>query len=1126
MKSSKNVSLESTIKVHNYRNVHIENTPRNFIDMNKNMLNYKKRPIKDFSPPKRFSKLSVYSSGQLNKTPQKVFKKYTPSYAVNVCLCPEPKELPGTSAVRQDSFEVRNMNMADPQPQWAQILSPDLGANQEAFKDDLETALKFEMELMKEKEQSLSAKEIPRHENSVENVNTPKPACLTDCLCVNKLPSTSSVVRLLDVLNKWKEDLYNSTEVVDKNHAEMLQTKTLIAKNSEPHLNSNRIGINSLKKNSLHSSYKTSSHSANRLQNFNKSKCANSANKAMTPNLPRGNLPLINKAVNSPTRLSSNIMDMKEIPEIPELDTQSKKLQYEYCKDRDSLVDSNKELLLIVSNSQLTLDKNSNSNRDNLKKNRVSDSEFTTQKNFDKSLKGLCRCSDSYGSRCKCADSNEDKTKLQYQNPSRGTEAHACDFKEDRVKLNVKSNISDSQADDNNIPCFDHLNCKQDKSQHSIFSPLSMVNESNGETKDSFSNKTRNKCNESDSNFKELLKNTEELSCDYDYSVNFLGVTLNKFNEEPDIESSILNDVQMYEDDNIFKTKTKKTSFTYIPRSKIDTSCRKTTDQVASCQCYDKFEDLKLYFNELLTNCKTIVANQDKSFDTQSFEENLISKSKDFCLCSEESSSPDDDLELNTFELIKDHLKSKLQELKLTSCKFTCVPYDEEEKLLTAILLKVKQVISESTKHTCKCSDITKTQGSWNRAYCLLQEYLKTKIKRVQCVCGSPSTLTENVLLPDVLDKVCHLIENDFDRLKKICRMNDAEHTKFEIPTKENNDKNINGNVAACVRRVDVIKSILPDLDNTNKVSKEVSTLSILQNHKQISKQSFLRNHKEVSQQSFLKTENMSSQVSKNFGESNIMHEEKIVKGRDNNLEQTCFFEDNQKTIEFTKLSSSASHINYENLKHESAVLELNDKSECKISVEQYPKLKPNFGESKCTASIRSHLSEQKESEKIVRSPHSHAENQLYLIDPEFDTDKPLNTSIRDEIMLKQMNIPVTTEYNGPSEGALSARQEMCKHYHQSLAGLASRLNQMDNDPLFHPIEYPVFQEKVQNAKSEMFRSLGDPEETHPVCDCSLIPLCHVKMLVENIEDKLANSKCICDSFSSNVCPIHSKFYT
>ncbi|KAJ8734779.1 hypothetical protein PYW08_014029 [Mythimna loreyi] len=69
--------------------------------------------------------------------------------------------------------------------------------------------------------------------------------------------------------------------------------------------------------------------------------------------------------------------------------------------------------------------------------------------------------------------------------------------------------------------------------------------------------------------------------------------------------------------------------------------------------------------------------------------------------------------------------------------------------------------------------------GSWNRAYGLLQEYLKIKIKRVQCLCVMNDR--KDVILPEVLDKVCNLIESDFKRLKDICTCENNTGTRTNI---------------------------------------------------------------------------------------------------------------------------------------------------------------------------------------------------------------------------------------------------------------------------------------------------------------------------------------------------------
>ncbi|XP_059049333.1 ATP-binding cassette sub-family C member 4-like [Achroia grisella] len=181
--------------------------------------------------------------------------------------------------------------------------------------------------------------------------------------------------------------------------------------------------------------------------------------------------------------------------------------------------------------------------------------------------------------------------------------------------------------------------------------------------------------------------------------------------------------------------------------------------------------------------------NVDKGIDSQSFKGTIVDKHEMCVCCNKNNFDESRDLELNTFHLLKEHLKDRLEEFRQSACKSSCISSDEQEKIFSTIFQRVKQVISDSTNNIiCKCAEdeysSSSSQGSWNRAYILLQEYLNTKIKRVQCFCV-PLQANEKSVLPNVLDRICNLIENDFDRVKKLCKcrniVNKNEENRFEI---------------------------------------------------------------------------------------------------------------------------------------------------------------------------------------------------------------------------------------------------------------------------------------------------------------------------------------------------------
>ncbi|XP_039745503.1 multidrug resistance-associated protein 4-like [Pararge aegeria] len=258
----------------------------------------------------------------------------------------------------------------------------------------------------------------------------------------------------------------------------------------------------------------------------------------------------------------------------------------------------------------------------------------------------------------------------------------------------------------------------------------------------------------------DLVRKSQLFPNSCDYLVKFLGVTLTN--------TSSLNESKQNHDDNILNTFSKEPN---DQKSMKELSFKvNMKDNNKSSKCYYSLE-----------NCVDKDVNLEKT-ESNINTSKLRNENDDVCVCCKNNASLETskDLELNAFNLLEEHIKKKLGECLQSSSKSSCITSEEENELFNTILMKVKEVISESTKGLiCKHCEESTNQGSWSRAYGMLQEYLKVKIKRVQCSCVSSEGHVESIL-PSILKKVSDLIENDFQRLKKKCKnaIDDKKNTE------------------------------------------------------------------------------------------------------------------------------------------------------------------------------------------------------------------------------------------------------------------------------------------------------------------------------------------------------------
>lgn len=676
-----------------------------------------------------------------------------------------------------------------------------------------------------------------------------------------------------------------------------------------------------------------------------------------------------------------------------------------------------------------------------------------------------------------------------------------------------------------------------------------------------------------------------------------------------------------------------------------DDSNNESCKNLPNCQCKVNFDEFKNYIDVVFQNQQT---NEDKGLDVQSFKDMKHQEESCIC-CNKQNVDESEDLEENTFHLLEEHLKKKLEDFKETSCNSTCIPPEEEEKLFTAILKRVRQVITDSTnKITCKCGNEEENSkgGSWNRAYGLLQEYLKTKIQRVQCSCIVTEDNTNDNILPEVLGKVCNLIEHDFQRLKDVCGCKKSElqdkqvYFKEELPERDN-DFNVkksgidvnnytcqNPQTSAIIREnnssqvpaflgmktkscnpLETYAKNVQTLENAQENLKPSDTtpdcncsekkvdaelLGTIELKK--SAESFNNSGSRIKPAQFsnlpyiayasecicrdIECTNNSVPVvdiNNTLIENDVL--KKPISGINNSVKVTSI--SSNKPIRNKLEENKVGHEHNEKDKQikiekkiDAEFLDDNETKTTDSKSENFPK-QPYIGytiDCSCDTALGAcvcmksgfqadnelmdsimkksmpndtyyeKVSYIMKSNPVVNANYhndlfSDMNGDLYLHNIlkhktlyEDDSKHDCETEVsfdREDITLKSSreyfemahtttntiddNISVDTDYSN-SEAPL----DWCECCSQMPP------REMNSDQLKHSLYFPVplGNDKQNKLKKDNGKSVSKTIPTY--CDCDLVPICHVKMLVENIENKLVSAKCTCDSMIPKVCPIHS----
>ena len=834
----------------------------------------------------------------------------------------------------------------------------------------------------------------------------------------------------------------------------------------------------------------------------------------------------------------------------------------------------------------------------------TSDSEYMGTVFLDKSHENICKClmhlvESSQGN-------NQEKNENCYNNtPFQciNTNTRDCSLCLEMQKNNKTAQTEDQNRSNqcqgtqsNDVPKCNEVNCSE--INRSIITYLNSQKELKQK-----------------SDLNNTLQNTELISSGGEYGIKFLGVTLNDLNTKRNKNfKTVDHDVE----DLINPNKKHVVCGTKLPNlsgveqsyilTKLNVLPKEIQTEVSHSKKYEckaKFEEFTNIMNNYFDDQLLKKSHKDKVVDTRNLKNTEIN-TMESCVCFN-NVNDSGDLEVNAFHLLEDHLKEKMEEFKFSCNK--CILPDEEQKLFSTIKQRVKQVISDyANKMKCGCSKGVPCNGSWNRVYGLLQEYLKTKIKRVQCLCVLNDN-TKDAILPEVLDKVCNLIENDFQRLRDLCV---CKHS-MELHTK-------------IVRIGDVEPPTeLPEKDTT------ISEAKYNDVEVQLSKVKKYSNQK--SNNTMVLKENISSQVNPTFrmeakscdimgpySNRNIKITETdpiITNNKSNgvmvNTCDCCYNTDKVTIRKIPEIMETKEVL--VNLYAEQAI-DTNDICENPtFHIEIEPSGRLSAGRVNKTISIK----EMYENDERILDPENEMVNKQtpcapyigFTVDCNCDKalgscfcmksvvsanndkigcvwkellesknnnkhfpyimhgtqiinnddvvtcqsipgnvmiDESLTTALpNDNVLTRHVETIVETEddidlkychetanFNNNAANTFEERLSLdttdtCSNsdvyqsdwFKTPIPVNSGRLNAVK---LANSIYFPELQ--IDSEKNDLISGSSNDPNFHKLsetCSCEKVPICHVKMLVKHIEKNLIEFKCTCDSLISKACPVHSK---
>ncbi|CAH2267217.1 jg2945 [Pararge aegeria aegeria] len=941
----------------------------------------RRKEIDKINLKKYVKKCSNNPLGGIDKRTNKVFKKLEQSFAVNLCLCSNAEAPNKLAQVIERSNNLK--------PSWKQKKSRDLITNVSNVKQS----------------KPISTLVIKEKKNQACKLST-KTVCQSNCICFHKIPSNTSIDKLLETLSKWNGSLNKITEDIKL------------------------------------------SHSGKEIENI-------SQNKSLIDSESSEN----NKKENDESLKSIN---------------HTATICHASCKN------------VLPSSTE---------------------SEYIGAINLDKSNYNICRCPES------------DKT-VPHDGLFHCIKADTCKCKgsvlsgptqESKLNKYVSSNIKNkSQVYSGEV----------DKAQFECI-------ETETDVLDHQNKNSRNCQGVSEDFIQDLVRKSQLFPNSCDYLVKFLGVTLTN--------TSSLNESKQNHDDNILNTFSKEPN---DQKSMKELSFKvNMKDNNKSSKCYYSLE-----------NCVDKDVNLEKT-ESNINTSKLRNENDDVCVCCKNNASLETskDLELNAFNLLEEHIKKKLGECLQSSSKSSCITSEEENELFNTILMKVKEVISESTKGLiCKHCEESTNQGSWSRAYGMLQEYLKVKIKRVQCSCVSSEGHVESIL-PSILKKVSDLIENDFQRLKKKC--------KNAIDDKKNTEKiaedKIFCNEMMITKENGKEKDSCLHLDKSCKVFDSVSTnLSTAE--------------KEVSCE--FKIYGMDCNCKHKPAESSDLDKDLIV----NQYTELISINDNAIKDILSTAEVNSAIISSRETKI-SPLIEINaEKLSFRNSDNFKPELNTKIPYIGCTLSTRSlvqnnvekiediwksltdevyatkcsyimnkvHKNENSESNiNIIYNNSKSGLNNLHSVnnDRKDICDIEISTyGSEEDIVLKYSSDnfndtkPNISTFDERSTGTKSTLNVNSACMHECKIKQFINHNYYETDKfnktfLYDSLHLPTTTHNFTKPNAnENLSDSNNRSELEQDCDCKMVPICHVKMLVNNIEKKLIQTKCTCDSLSFQVCPVHA----
>lgn len=761
----------------------------------------------------------------------------------------------------------------------------------------------------------------------------------------------------------------------------------------------------------------------------------------------------------------------------------------------------------------------------------ATESEYMGTINLDKSNEHVCRCISGFKN--KQEPNNEPKSAI-----FKCINSEACACRKSEMKNLEKQNIIDS-------------NVETKKKNEDIPDSIPKI-ESNIQAESKL---------ESDINHS--VKTSTLLPSECEYCIKFLGVTLtnansNKVSAEKDIDPK-------KEKNTPNKSKKRRINNPEVWYNNIDNCTRDPSHvHLPACVCDVKIDEVKDLLNNVVTKqhgdfCK----NQDKSLDTQSFN-NVIDNESCVC-CNKAKKDESKDLELNAFHLLEEHLRDKLEEFKSANCKSSCIPPEEEEKIFSTILQRVKKIITESTIDTaCRCASEEPAEGSWHRAYMLLQEYLKIKIKRVQCLC-LPTEDAKETVLPNVMEKVYNLIDTDFQRLKQICKCqnNSKAHDpnlNIEIPEKD----------SCHAHEIDTNTST--DFQNIEKMSKEVSNRSLVVTENissQISPNIEMETKScDIMEISYLNTEtgttNKCCRITKlNHDKCYCLNSTRITKSNVELVGTEVFVSQCINVQEGVEVSFPKKIQDSDPQQKSNTVLDsiLEDKPDNRKSTPYIGytvdcSCDSVLGPCICTKSMISGKNDNINSIWNTLTSNKLRYNDIsYIMDAvpnkesteandltktynatspqavdKVTCDTKVSAQYCEELILKDSKKKLnktfvsTTESGNDVRYARGSNSGGPMEWHECSS---TKQNTQKHNDISHNICDDSFYspERMLRGTNEGLIKSDQIESLSSNCECNMVPMCHVKMLVENIENKLIHSKCTCDSMSSKICPVHSKIH-